>query len=332
MTTYHYVWVPQAGAPDVLEWCSGTLPAPGPQQVQVRVEASGMLYGDLRLRNGQSRPGAPQAPYSAGHEVVGMVEAVGSAVDSLTVGQRVAAVTYDGAHATHALVKAWRCIPITQHVAATKAVCALINYWTAYRGLYHVTKLSQGDRILLHGAGGGVGTAVLDLAQSLGLVVYATASAAKHERLAAYDVVLIDYKTTDFVQRIREWVPEGVAAAFDPIDGTNWRRSYRCLKEGGRLVIYGFMGNNFTTLVPSVIEMVVRALLPDGKSVRNYRLNTETMQTDYRESITQLQQMLADGKIDPMIDRIYPMDEIVQAHERWEAGLVTGKIVLVPPS
>lgn len=331
---FHHMWIPHAGDADVLEWRTSPMPMPKANQVRIRVEAAGVINADIGIRQGNPHPGSPPLPQIPGHEVAGIVEAVGESVTDIHVGQSIVAIVALGAYATHIIAESWQCIAISETVAPKKAVCVLVNYWTAYYILHHIVPLKQGDCILIHGISGGVGTAVLELAQQMGLVVYGTASKSKHKQLASYNATLIDYHTEDFERVVRQSAPNGMDMVLDPIGGSNWRKSYRLVKKGGRLVIYGakFEGSR-RSMLPYIVEMAIRGIFPDGKRIRLVGLNpqdNETHRTLMREDVAHLQSMLADGQLDPVIGGIFTLDKAIDAQRQLENGTITGKVVLVP--
>lgn len=326
---YSYMWVPVAGDANVLEWCSGTLPELNTDQIQIRIEASGVIQADLRMRNGQGHPGSPAIPYSPGHEIVGIIEAIGSSVTDLEVGQRVVAILLTGGYATHAIVDSWRCIPIADGVDPIKAVCVLINYWTAYHCLHRVAQVKQGDCVLIHGASGGVGTSLLELGKLAGLKMYGTASKQKHQQLEVFGATLINYHSTDFTDYIRTQTQDKLDAVLDSIGGSYWRKGYRLLKRSGHLIIYGAKFDKIVELAPYIIEMLIRYIIPDGKHINVVGLSPEKHTVSFREDVTHLQSLLKQGQLNPIVGAVIPMQEASSAHTKLENGDITGKIVLV---
>jgi len=196
-----------------------------------------------------------------------------------------------------------------------------------------VAKVKQGQRILMHGAGGAVGTALLQLGKLLDLEMYGTASKSKLELVKRLGATPIDYKSEDSVKRIRSLTSDGVDAAFDPIGGDNFKRSFSTLRRGGKLVAYGFYN---TTLGKSgsvpldFMRVQLWNLLPNGRSTAFYSIGAlRHKQPDWFSSdLTALFDLLAQNKITPVIAARMPLAEAGRAHEIVEKAEVQGKIVL----
>jgi len=328
------VWVEQPGGAEVLTLREVQLPSLQAGEVCIGVEASGVTLADIIARRGKPHPGSPRIPLVLGFEIAGTLLEVGTDVTGLTAGQRVIAVVHSGGYSSHICVDAWRCIPIPDALDAIQAVALVVNYWTAWHLLHRAGKVQPGQRLLIHGASGGVGTALAQLGHLAGLEMYGTASLRKHDLVRALSVTPIDYRHDDFVARVAEWTAgSGVDLVIDPIGGDNWLRSYRTLGRGGRLLLTGIQSladKPAVMLLPSALRMLFLALLPDGKSVRFVGLIPENLRDNYREDLTQLVIYLAEGKINPIINRTFPLSEVAEAHRYLESGEVTGKIVLTP--
>jgi NADPH:quinone reductase-like Zn-dependent oxidoreductase len=198
--------------------------------------------------------------------------------------------------------------------------------------MHRTAKIRSGERVLIHGAAGGVGTALLDLGKLAGLEMYGTASKYNHELVSALGATPIDYRTEDFVQRIRSLTGDGVDAVFDPIGGAGqiWR-SYRALRTGGRLAWFGMVASKKSGMrvIPlSLLMVFLLKLIPDGKQAPL----TEDISKDnawYRETLAELLDWLAEGRIRPVVAERIPLVEAVRAHERLDRGGYAGKMVLV---
>jgi NADPH2:quinone reductase len=230
-----------------------------------------------------------------------------------------------------------RLVPVPEGVDSAEATSLVLNYITVYQMLHRIAKVQPGERVLIHGAAGGVGTALLQLGQLAGVQMYGTASRAKHPLLEQYGAIPIDYKAEDFVKRILTLTGDGVDAVFDPIGGTHLRQSFKTLRKGGRLVAYGVSsvvaqrGNRTTFLVQS-LAMLGRlqwwSLLPNGKRASLYLV--EQYPKWLQEDLAKLLALLAEGKIKPIIAQRLPLEQIAHAHELLETSQVEGKIVLLP--
>jgi NADPH:quinone reductase-like Zn-dependent oxidoreductase len=211
-------------------------------------------------------------------------------------------------------------------------VCLVVNYLTAHMAMHRAANVQSGERILVHGAAGGVGTALLQLGKLAGLEMYGTASKYNHEIVSAFGATPIDYRTEDFVERVRSLTGDGVDVVFDPVGGARqlWR-SYRALRKGGRLVWFGVAATKKQGLrvIPlTLLTVGLLRLIPDGKQVPlTPDLGKE--KAWYLETLAELLDLLAAGKIKPVVADRIPLVEAARAHERLERGGYAGKVVLV---
>jgi len=336
-TKHHRVVVPRHGGPDVLQVVEEALPEPGAGEVRVKVLAAGVSAYDLMDRR-YSFPGGPPMPYTPGQDIVGVVDKLGEGVSTVEPGQKVAGFTFgDGGGYTEFICRpASELVPVPAGLDPAEAVCLVVNYLTAHLAMHRTANVQSGERILVHGAAGGVGTALLHLGQLAGLEMYGTASRYNHELVSALGATPIDYRTEDFCARIRSLTGDGVDAVFDPIGGaTQVWRSYRALRKGGRLVWFGMAATKKKGLwvIPLTLLMQgLLALIPGGKQAPLMPdLGTFTQEhTDwYRETLTELLESLAAGRIKPVVAERIPLLEAVRAHELLERGEYAGKVVLV---
>ena len=233
------------GAPEVFELREMPDPQPKPGEVLIRVKAIGVNFADLLQRMGLY-PGSPKPPFVPGLEIAGVVEksaAGGGASEgpSLKAGDAVTALTQFNAYAEWAAVPARQVYRLPAGMKFDEAAAIPVNYLTAYHSMFTMGNLQAGDRILIHGAAGGVGNAVVQLARARGLVVFGTAGRTKQEYLRKIGVDhAIDYEKSDFVQVVRKYAPDGIEMVMDPIGGKSFSRSCECLGPTGRLVVFGF--------------------------------------------------------------------------------------------
>ena len=306
---------------------------PGPGEVTVRMSAAGVSYGDILARVGVL-PGSGRPGYVPGFDVTGTVEALGASVAGLAVGQPVTGLLPHGGYAEVVCVPADLLLPLPDGVAPTDAAAAALNYFVAYQMLHRVAKPRSGGRILAHGAGSGVGRALVELGRRAGLEVYGTASRAKDEA-AALGAVPIDYRTDDFVSVVRD--AGGVDAAFDAIGGTHFFASYRTLRRGGTLVGFGVSSawSGGKAKGPraglSLLGLLGSNILPDGRHARFYTASRAIKRPDtYREDLGTILELLAQKEIHPKIAAVLPLSQADHAHELVERGQVSGKVVLTP--
>lgn len=320
---------------DCLEVRTTDLEAPPAGQVRVRVEAAGVSYGDVLFQRGVV-PGGPKPPFVPGCDLVGVVESVGSGVTGLEVGQRVAALVVSGGYTTGITLPAQRLVPVPEGVDPIRAAAVALNYFIAHQMLHRVAKVSSGQSILVHGASGGVGLAFLQLAEHIGgVTVFGTASAANLDVVRRHGAVAVDYRDEDFAVAIRDSVG-GVHAAFDPIGGPHFWRSYSVLRRGGRLVAYGQNDalrdgkpNMLIGAVGFLGGIILPNLRPDGKKTGFYNAWAleKSQPQAYREDLAQVLDLLSADKIAPREIHTLPLREAGEALARAERG-VTGKLVL----
>jgi NADPH:quinone reductase-like Zn-dependent oxidoreductase len=330
-TRHRRVIVAERGGPAVLQAIEEAVPEPQPGQVRVRVEAAGVSGLDIMVRS-RHFPGFPRPPFTPGVDVVGVVDAVGTGVTGFEEGQRVGALLgFSGGYAEHTCVPQQNAVLVPDGVDPAEAVCVVANYLTAHLAMYAVGNVVTGDRVLIQGAAGGVGTALLELGRMAKLELYGTASASGHELLRGFGATPIDYHTEDFVDRVRSLTGDGVDVVFDPIGGARqlWR-SYRSLRPGGRLVWFGVAGSkqHGARVIPaSLLMRTMLAAWPDGKraSTTPDLLKHNEL---YRATLAELFDLLAAGRLDPVIAARIPLHQAAEAHELIERGGYQGKVVL----
>src|SRR5512136_2017521 len=301
---HHRVVVSRHGGPDVLRVVEEDCPEPQAGEVRVKVLAAGVSAYDLMFRRSGSLPGTPHVPFTLGADIVGVVDKLGEEVSTVELGQMVAGATFclggRGGYTEFICLPASELVPVPSGVDPAEAVCVVVNYLTAHMAMHRTAEVRSGERILVHGAGGGVGTALLQLGKLAGLEMYGTASKHNHELVSALGATPIDYRTEDFVERIHSITGDGVDAVFDPIGGARqlWR-SYRTLRRGGRLVWFGMAAVSRAGLrvIPLTLLMqTLLALIPDGKQAPLFP-DIGKDNAWYRATLAELLDWLAAGKI-----------------------------------
>jgi NADPH2:quinone reductase len=230
-------------------------------------------------------------------------------------------------------------VPVPEGLDRAEAVCLVVNYLTAHLHLHRFGGARSGERLLVHGAAGGVGSALLELGRLAGLEIYGTASEHNHELVSSLGATPIDYRTDDFVERIRGLTGDGVDLVVDPIGGARqlWR-SYRALRKGGRLVWLGAAATKERGLRVGLLSMpavFLLRLIPDGKEVpRTPDLGRFALAHDgwYRKTLAELLDAAAAGSLNPVVAERIPLAEAARAHELLERGGHAGKIVLIANS
>ena len=323
------------GGPQMLRVLEELVPDPMPGQVRVRVLASGVAFADVLCRRGMY-PFMPQMPFTPGYDLAGYVDKLGQDVNGLHENQMVGALLPKfGANADYVCLPQELCVPVPEGVGAPQATAVILNYLTAYRILLHKAAAQPGERVLVHSAAGGVGTALLQLGQAMGLEMYGTTSTDKQALVAAQGAAPIDYKKQDFAQVVRDLTGDGVDIVCDAVGGETMARSYGLLRKNGRLLSYGMlstMGGGKLAALPTLARLAWYRLKPDGKQATFYGDTPGAAKKDiawYRESLTTLFDMLAAGQIKPVIGARLPLTEIARAHQMLESGDVQGKIVLL---
>jgi NADPH:quinone reductase-like Zn-dependent oxidoreductase len=337
------VVVSRHGGPDVLRLIEEDLPEPGPGEVRVEVLAAGVSAFDLIYRRWARLPGSPALPFTLGEDVVGRVDARGPGVTSPATGRLVAAGTWalgvGGGYSEHVCLPASDLVPVPDGLDPAEAVCLVVNYLTAHQHLHTIARARRGERVLVHGAAGGVGSATVQLARIAGLDVYGTASTGSLDFVASLGATPIDYRTDDFVTRTVALTGDGVDIVIDPVGGARhlWR-SYRVLRKGGRLVWLGSAAVEEKGIRVGPLSMLALALLrlrPGSRRVPRCPIMAEFAMENpdwYRDTLSDLLAGLATGRIAPIVAERVPLDRATHAHDILERGGHAGKVVLVTRS
>jgi NADPH2:quinone reductase len=339
------VIVTRYGGPEVLRVAEEESPEPKAGEVRVRVLAAGVALPDVMAREGV-HPETPPVPFTPGWDLVGVVDRVGAGVPGFQLGQMVAAMPIHGAYAGFVCLPAHELIPMPPGLDAAEAVCLVLNYITAYQMMHRSVKVRPGQRALIHGAAGGVGTALLQLGRLAGLEMYGTCSSRGAPAVSDLGGIPIDYQHQDYAKEIHRLTGEGVDVVFDPIGGAHLWHSRKALRPGGTVVGYGLIGSirgeGLTSSRPgrrqrfrgtAIFASYIAAgwLLPGRKRVVPYSIQTlkRLKPTWFRQDLIALLDLLQEQKIKPLIAARFPLAEARHAHELLGRGGVTGKLVLV---
>ena len=317
------------------------LPAPAPGQALVQVEASGISFAEQSMRRGRY-PGQPAFPFVPGYDLVGTIRAVGPGVSPGLVGTRCAAVTKIGGWSSHVLISAADLVPVPTALDPALVETVMVNGVTAWQMLYRKARAKPGQTILVHGANGGVGTVLCQLAMHAGIRVIGTAAPKHHAALRALGVEPIDYNTPDLAARVRHYAPAGVNAIFDHLGLDSARQSLQLLARGGSLICYG----NATALTEntSMLRLFVVFLsrilwwnlLPNSYTATFYNfwggslINPTSFRRRLRADLTALFDLLVKGAIHPPIAGRFALTDIQAAMALAESHTVHGKVILVP--
>lgn len=332
------------GPPEVLEVQQAPDPQPQPGEVLIRVKAIGVNFADLLQRMGLY-PGTPKPPFVPGLEVAGVVEkaAEGSSQDqgeNLKPGDAVVALTDFNAYAEWVAVPAAYVYRLPAGMSFSDGAAIPSNYLTAYQAIITQGNMQPGEKILIHSAAGGVGTAAVQLARARGLFVFGSAGPAKQEYLRRIGVQhAIDYEKSDFVEVIQKYSPGGVNMVMDPIGGKSWERSYSCLAPNGRLVAYGFSTvagadgkQNWMRSVKALIQTPKfnpLDLMKQGTSIIGVNLGQARSRGDHlRSELNELFRWYGEGKVKPIISKTFPLEQAAAAHQFVQQRKNTGKVIL----
>ena len=327
---YKSVVLTKKGPPEVLQIIEKDLRPPQAGEALIRVLATGVGRTDIVMRYGYY-PFAPKIPFIPGYEIVGVVEAVGENVTRVEVGDRVAALTVYGGYAEYIYLNKEDLVKVSEALDPSQAAALILNYGTAYQILHRLARVKSGDQILITGASGGVGTALLQLGKLANLTMYGTASGKKQHVLVEHGAFPIDYQSQNFVDVIRKMEPNGIDYVFDRVGGMNIQPGFQILRRGGQFVEYGYSGI-FQFLIDN-LRLQFLNWLPNGKSGDFYGI-TATYRKDkgsITEDLLMLFSLLKEGKINPIIYQKYPILDAAKANELLESGEVIGKIVLLAP-
>jgi NADPH2:quinone reductase len=333
------------GGPDALQVVEEECPEPKKGEVRVKVLAAGVSLPDIMAREG-IHPETPRVPYTPGWDLVGVVDRLGDGVSGVEPGQTVAALPIHGAYAEFVCLRQSELVPVPSGLDSAEAVSLILNYVTAYQMLHRAAMVKPGQRVLIHGATGGVGSALMQLGRLAGLQMYGTCSARGASAVTELGGIPIDYQHQDFLREIHRLTGGGVDVVFDSIGGTHIWRSRKALRRGGRVVAYGLTGmlrggrltsgrsggrHPFRGIAIFGLYIVAGWLLPGRKRVIPYSIQwlKRHRPVMFREDLIALLNLLKQQKIKPLVAQRLPLVEARRAQELLGKGGVTGKIVLV---
>ena len=337
--------VTRYGGPEALQVLEEECPEPKHGEVRLRTLAAGVSLPDLLMREGV-HPETPRLPFTPGWDLIGVVEKLGQACSEFELGEIVAALPISGAYAEFVCLPQRELVPVPPGLDAAEAVSLVLNYVTAYQMLHRSAKVRSGQRVLIHGAAGGVGSALLQLGRLAGLAMYGTCSSRGASAVSDLGGIPIDYQHQDFVKEIHRLTSQGVDAVFDGIGGTHIWRSRKALRPGGRVVAYGLTSSlrggrlasghrhRFHGLPIFGLYIAGGWLLPGRRRVVPYSIQwlKRLRPAWFRQDLIALFDLLQQHKIRPLIARRLPLAEARYAHELLGAGGVMGKIVLTGQS
>src|SRR5438270_12409211 len=334
------------GGPEVITAIEEDIPTPKAGEVRVKVLAAGVSLPDVLAREGV-HPETPRVPYTPGWDLVGIVDQIGERVSGFELSQIVAAMPISGCYAQYVCLPERKVIPVPLGLDSAEVVAVVLNYVTAYQMMHRSAKVKPGQRVLIHGATGGDGSALLQLGRLAGAEMYGTCSAQAAQIVKELGATPIDYRNSEFVQEIHRLTGDGVDAVFDGIGGDNLWRSREALRESGRVVVYGFQAKLHGGRIASgasngrhpIRESAILGwyilrnwFLPGRKSMAPYSIQwlMRLKPAWFRHDLLTLFDLLQQKKIKPLIAERLPLCEARHAHELLGRGGVIGKIVLIP--
>jgi synaptic vesicle membrane protein VAT-1 len=335
-----------SGGPEVLRVEERPDPPVGPGEVRIAVRAAGINFADTMARLGLY-PDAPKTPCVLGYEVAGEIEALGEGVEGRAVGERVFAGTKFGGQAELVSVPAEQAFPLPEALSFEQGAAIVVNYATAYAALIVMGSLREGDRVLIHAAAGGVGIAATQIARNVGAEILGTASASKHDAIRAQGVAHpIDYRATDFeAETMRITGGEGIDLAIDALGPSSFRKDYRLLRPGGRLVMYGLSEatRDGRRDLPAALRSLLRmptATLPWWKSLSMMNENKGVFglnmlswwerEGSLNRAVLPLLADLEAGRLAPVVAESFPFERAGEAHMFIGERRNVGKVVLFP--
>lgn len=342
---YKRILIGHYGGPDELRLVEEECPEPKKGEVRVRVLTAGVSLPDIMMREG-IHPETPRLPFTPGWDLVGVVDATGDEHSEFQKGQVVAALPIFGAYTEYACLPETSLVHVPPGLDAAEAVSLVLNYITAYQMLHRSAKVKHGERILIHGAAGGVGTALLQLGGLAGLTMYGTCKSQDAAAVSKLGGIPINYETEDFVKEINRLTGNGVDAVFESIGGSHIWLSRKVLRSGGKVVAFGLTGSldkgrstvgrrgrrhRFRAIAIFAWYIALSWILPGRRRVIPYSIQTlmRLKPAYFRQDLATLYELLLQRKIQPVISHRFLLAEAGRAHELLGRGGVTGKIVLM---
>ena len=336
------IWIKKHGGPNVLEVRETPDPEPKSGEVRVRARACGLNFAEVMARQGLY-PDAPKPPCIVGYEGSGVVDAVGQNVTGHRVGERVVYMSRFGGQSSVVCVPEQQLFKMPESMSFEEGAALPVNYLTAYHMLFLVKRIRSGDRVLVHMAAGGVGTAVLQLCRTVeGVVTIGTASAKKHDYVRGHGCDhVIDYRNADYVEEVKKITGgRGVDVVLDALGGPDWKKGYALLAPGGLLVAFGLANANVggkRSLVHALGQILgsplytVMKMMTDNRGIAGVNMGTLWGNIDLiKQEADALLDLYRAGKIRPHIGATYPFSRAVDAYGELENGKNVGKVVLIP--
>lgn len=333
------VMITKYGPPEVLEVKQFPVPEPAENEVLIRIHYAGINFSEIMARM-KLYPGAPEPPCGLGSEACGEIIKIGKGVSKFKPGQKVMTFCRFSSYSTHCCVKESMVMPLPENFSLKQGGAFPLVYVTAYMMLFNLGNLQPGEAVLIHGGGGGVGTAAIQLAQSVGAGIITTSSKWKHEKLKSMGVHhCIDYRSEDVSKRIMNITNNtGVDLIIDPLGGKSWKIGYKLLAPMGKLIVYGdqyivsgFRRNPITLMkeAMNIPRFNPGLMIGANKSVMGYHLGKlEGAEHKIKFAVERLLTLAKEGKAVPVIDRVFHYTDAADAHRYIQDRKNFGKVLL----
>jgi len=326
------------GGPSSIEIHDVSDPVVESEMVRVRVHRAGINFADLMMRQGLYGSN-PDFPFTPGYEVSGEIIELGEGVERLEVGQRVIVMTGFGGYSEQVVTSTNRVIPIPDSVSYDDAASLGVTYGTAYHMLVHLGNMKEGESVLIHHAAGGVGTAAVQICQALGVTnVIGTASSSKKEFVESLGMRFVDRNSEDFVSVCKDATDgKGVHHAIDPVGGKHLMRSYKALRNGGKLYCFGASAavsgpkrNYFSAfkMWRSTPKFNPLMMMNSNKAVFGVHMGRMDESTVFESHMMDLAKMLQQGKINPIVDSVWKFENVAEAQQHMHDRKNRGKVLL----
>ncbi len=318
--------ISEPGEPNVLKPVNRPLPVPGKQEVLIKIEAAGVNRPDVLQRKGAYPPpaGASDLP---GLEVSGTIVAGDVTGSNLNIGDKVCALLAGGGYAEYCVAPLQQCLPVPEGLSFIEAAGIPETYFTVWSNVFDRGGLSEGETLLVHGGASGIGTTAVVLATAMGYTVYATAGS--DERCRAVEQLgakrCINYRTQNFVEKINQVTNgKGVDVILDMVAGDYIEKNINCLADDGRIVIIAVLGGTKANI--NCAQILMRRLTITGSTLRARPVK---FKADIASSLYKhVWPLFNNGKIKPVVHKVFPLDQAAAAHKLMENGDQIGKIIL----
>ncbi|MDH0615958.1 MULTISPECIES: NAD(P)H-quinone oxidoreductase [unclassified Agrobacterium] len=325
--TMRFIDLPSHGGPEVMRLSQAPLPKPAKGEVLVKVEAAGVNRPDVAQRQGIYPPPKDASPI-LGLEIAGEVVALGEGVTEFKLGDRVCALANGGGYAQYCTVPAGQALPFPRGYNAVKAAALPETFFTVWANLFQMAGLTEGETVLIHGGTSGIGTTAIQLAKTFGAEVYATAgSAEKCEACVKLGAKrAINYREEDFAEVVKaETGGKGVDVVLDMIGAAYFEKNLAALAKDGCLSIIAFLGGAVAEKV-NLTPIMVKRLTVTGSTMRPRTANEKRAIRD--DLVARVWPLVENGQVAPVINRVFTLDEVTEAHRLMESSNHIGKIVM----